>query len=176
MSIKRILSVAVFITVTVCSVVQSQTVIDKQFDYSDEDVDSVYSAFSGTNIQMRMPKYFEEFNSESINGYMHKGTAASIVAFEYDSPYVLVNDTLTQESLKSQNVDLVGSEETKTYTGMPGKFYFVRFNVDNVEVIRIMFFTGSYNETVFLQANYPFAFDSLLRKVIMESFRTVKFD
>ncbi|MDA3911306.1 MAG: hypothetical protein PF448_08120 [Bacteroidales bacterium] len=142
-----------------------------------KDINSEYSVIPLTEISLRTPKHFEEFTSESFGGFMNKGTAASIVGFEYPkSPYVIQNDTLTQDSFTSQGVTLVNVESSKTYEGLACKFYFVKFQVDNVDIIRVMFFTGTYYKTVHLQANYPLAFDNLLRKVIMESFRTVKFD
>ena len=174
---RLVLNIAFVFLLTAIGFSQEDATVDESANYLDKDIDSIYSEFPETMLQIRLPKYFEEFRSESISGFMHKGTAASIVAFEYEgSPYVLANDTLSQANLTSQNVMLVGSEESKTYEGYPCKFYFVSFQVDNVDVIRIMFFTGSYQKTVFLQANYPLAFDSVLRKVIMESFRTVKFE
>ncbi|MFO7879192.1 MAG: hypothetical protein ACQES0_00035 [Bacteroidota bacterium] len=145
-------------------------------DFVRNDLEKTESSFKNTSISLRLPKHFKEFSNEDINGYMHTGTASSIVGYEMEqTPYALSSDSLTQEQLSGQGVKLVGQEESKTYEGMPAKFYFVEFKTKDVEVIRIMFFTGSYNKTVFLQANYPKGFDSLLRKVIMESFRTVKF-
>ena len=140
------------------------------------DLEKTERTFKNTSISIRLPKHFKEFSNEDINGYMHTGTASSIVAYELEeTPYALSSDSLTQEHLSGQDVKLVGQQESKTYKGAPAKFYFVEFTTKGVEVIRIMFFTGSYNKTVFLQANYPKVFDSLLRNVIMESFRTVKF-
>jgi hypothetical protein len=142
-----------------------------------KDINSEYRTIPSTKISLRTPKHFDEFTSESFGGFMHKGTAASIIGFEYpESPYVIQNDTLTQDSFTAQGVTLVGEEASKTYEGLACKFYFVKFQVDNVDIIRVMFFTGTYYKTVHLQANYPLAFDHLLRRVIMESFRTVKFD
>jgi len=142
-----------------------------------KDINSEYRIIPLTEISIRTPLHFDEFTSESFGGFMHKGTAASIIGFEYpESPYVIQNDTLSQDSFTAQGVTLVGEESSKTYEGLACKFYFVKFQVDNVDIIRVMFFTGTYYKTVHLQANYPLAFDNLLRKVIMESFRTVKFD
>jgi hypothetical protein len=142
-----------------------------------KDIKSEYGVIPLTAISLRVPKHFEEFTSESFGGFMHKGSAASIVGFEYpDSPYLVESDTLTQKSFAGQGVNLLGTEVSKTHEGLPCKFYFLKFQVDNVDVIRVMFFTGTYYKTVHLQANYPLSFDSLLRKVIMESFRTVKID
>ncbi len=145
-------------------------------DFANKDLQKKESSFKNTSITIRLPRHFKEFSNESLGGYMHTGTASSIVAYEMEqTPYVLTSDTLSQDQLTGQEAKLVGQEESKTYDGKQAKFYFVEFETKDVEVIRIMFFTGNYNKTVFLQANYPKGFDSLLRKVIMESFRTVKF-
>lgn len=141
------------------------------------DINLEYSKIPSTSIQIKPPKYFEMFSSETFNGFMHKGSAASIIGFEYkDVAYNPKSDTLKQENFTTQGVRLIGSEVAKTEDGLPCKFYFVTFQVDNVDIIRVMFFTGSYYKMVHLQANYPMAFDGVLRKAIMESFLTVKFE
>lgn len=156
---------------------QSQDIDSTKHETLYKDINSEYRTIPSTKISLRTPMHFEEFTSESFGGFMHKGTAASIIGFEYpESPYVIQNDTLTQDSFTAQGVTLVGEESSKTHEGLACKFYFVKFQVDNVDIVRVMFFTGTYYKTVHLQANYPLAFDNLLRKVIMESFRTVKFD
>lgn len=141
-----------------------------------KDLDTVYRAFLNTSISILPPKYFVEFSSDKVSGFMHTGTAANIVAFEYNqTPYLVTADTLKQEHLIGQNVTLIGEETVKTNQGFPGKLYFAQFKVDNIDIIRIMFFTGDYNKTVFLQANYPLMFDPLIRQVIIQSFLSVQF-
>ncbi len=159
--------------------VSAQQTTNDTLPYSDfvrNDLQKTESKFKHTSISIRLPKHFKEFSNESINGYMHTGTASSIVAFERnDAPFMLTQDSIRPEQLTGDSARLVFQEDLKTYNGAHAKLFIVEFTVDGVEVYRLMFFTGNYDKTVFLQANYPKGFDKLLRKVITESFRTVKF-
>ncbi|MGM0651047.1 MAG: hypothetical protein ACQES1_11160 [Bacteroidota bacterium] len=146
-------------------------------DFVRSDLKETESKFKNTSISIRLPKHFNEFSNGAVSGYMHTGTASSIVAFERnDAPFMLTQDSIRPEQLTGDSAKLVLQEDLKTYNGAHAKLFIVEFTVDGVEVYRLMFFTGNYDKTVFLQANYPKGFDKLLRKVITESFRTVKFD
>jgi hypothetical protein len=145
--------------------------------FVEKDIAAEYSDFKNTSIELRLPKHFTKFENENLSGYMHKGTASSIVASERtDAPFMLTQDSIRPEQITGMGVELVSQQDVKTYDGAPAKVFLVEFTVKEVPVRRIMFFTGNYNKTVFLQANYPKGFDKLLRTVIIESFRTVKFD
>ena len=148
-----------------------------QSDYVSKDLEKEFSGFKNTSVKLRLPKHYKEFSNETLSGYMHTGTASSIVADEMnETPYALTTDKITQDNIEGSGALLVSQEESKTYSGSPAKIYYMEFKVKDVDMIRIMFFTGSYDKTVLLQANYPKSFDKLLRNVIKESFRTVKFD
>ncbi len=141
------------------------------------DLDSTYRTFKNTNIKIRTPKYFVEFESDELSGFMNTGTAASIVAFEYDSvPYVGYYDQFAEQALnRSNTATLLGSKDVKTKTGQPAKFFIYSFVVNDTEIRRIYFFTGNNEKMIFLEANYPAMFDAIIREVILKSFLTVKF-
>jgi hypothetical protein len=144
--------------------------------YIAKDLDTTYRTFKNTEIRFLPPKHFVEFSSEERSGYMHTGTAANIVAAEYQqTPYLITSDTLKQHHLDNQDAQLFGQQMVKTHSGYPGKLYFARFYVDGISIIRIMFFTGDYNRTVFIQANYPEVFDPLIRQVLIQSLLSVEF-
>lgn len=145
--------------------------------YRITDLKSEFKTFKNTNIRIKPPLYFEEFSSDEVSGFMNPGSAASIVAFEYpETPFIGFYDEVASEAFgQADNAEFLGSEEARTVEGSPAKFYFYGFSVDDVEIIRIMFLTGDKNQMVFLQANYPLAFDPIIRQVIVQSFLTVQY-
>lgn len=179
MNLKYIIAVLILINTLSSGNLLSQDLTDS-VSYSEfvtKDLDKKYSSFKNTDVKIRLPLHYKEFSNEKISGYIHAGTASSIVANEMnETPYALVTDSLNKERIEGSGAKLKEQENSETYNGNPAKFYFMEFTVEDVEVIRVMFFTGDYNKTVLLQANYPKAFDKLLRSVIKESFRTVKFE
>lgn len=169
-----------FLIVVNTSVAQNNVIISDTVQaeqYRKTDLETEYKQFKNTNIRIRPPLHFQEFSSEEVSGFMNPGTAASIVAFEYpETPYIGFYDTIASKAFgQVDNAKLIGTEEARTIGGSPAKFYFYSFKVDDVEAIRIMFITGNETQMVFLQANYPLAFDALIRQVIVQSFLTVQY-
>jgi hypothetical protein len=142
------------------------------------DLDTTYRYFKNTDIKILPPKHFVEFRSGETSGFVNTGTAASIVAAEYkDTPYVGYYDALAEEAFSQvKNAVYTGERSTETYSGRPAKFYFYEFTSKGVKAKRIIFFTGDESQMVFLQANYPAAFDALIKDVIIESFLTVEYE
>ncbi len=146
-------------------------------DYVNRDLKDEYSSLKNTSIRLRLPLHFKEFSNEESNGFMHTGTGSSIIGFEIeDTPYMLFQDSLTNEQITGDGAYLISQEKIRTYSGHPAKLFFVGFKIEQVEMIRLMFYTGSYNKTIYLQANYPKSFEGLLKNIFTESFRTVKFE
>ncbi len=145
--------------------------------YRITDLQSDYQAFKNTNIKIKPPLHFEVFSSDEVSGFMNPGTASSIVAFEYpETPYIGFYDEIAEEAFSQvDHAEFLGSEEARTVDGYPAIFYFYGFSVDDVEVVRVMFLSGDENQMVFLQANYPLAFDAIIRQVVVQSFLTVQY-
>ena len=145
--------------------------------YIVRDLEKEHKSFLNTSIKIRPPKHFVEFASEEVSGFMHTGTAANIVGFQYPGTPYAGNYEEFLKSLKEvdQGVTFLGYEKVKTHSGYDGTLCFYTFKVENIDVIRIIFFTGDYNQMVYLQANYPAAFDLLIRQVIIQSLLSVEF-
>lgn len=146
--------------------------------YQKSDLDSVYRNFKNTTIKIRPPKYFIEFNNDQVSGLMNTGTAASIVGFENnDLAYAGYYEKIAKEAFsKVDSAQFMGVEQMKTLRGDPAQFFFYTFVVNKIDVIRIMFVTGDDKQMILLQANYPMAFDALLRPAIIQSFLTVEYN
>jgi len=145
--------------------------------YFEQDLDSVAKGFINTSIRLRLPKGFTEFRSDEISGYMNTATASSIIAMEYDSlPYVGYYERYTDSAfINVSNAIYVGSQMHKTKGGKNGKFYFFTFYVNDTEINRILYFAGDTHKTIYLQANYPAVFDTMLRQAIIHSFLTAEY-
>lgn len=145
--------------------------------YQVGDLDTVYKQFKNTSINLKLPKYFIEFESDDISGFMNTGIAASIVGFEYNNtPYVGYYDAFAEKaSSQVDNGVFLGKKESKTLAGQPAVFYFYSFMLKDIKINRIIFYTGDDKQMVFLQANYPAAYDALIREVIIQSFLTVEY-
>jgi hypothetical protein len=48
-----------------------------------KDLNDTLTTLPGTHAKMRLPRYFEPFAYEKTVGFMHKGTSANIIAYEY---------------------------------------------------------------------------------------------
>jgi hypothetical protein len=145
--------------------------------YIVRDLENEHKTFLNTTIRIRPPKHFVEFSSEELSGFMHTGTAANIVGFQYPGTPYAANYEGFIESLKEVDptVTFVGLEKVKTHKGFEGTLCFYTFKVEKVDIIRVILYTGDYNQMIFLQANYPAAFDMLIRQVIIQSLLSVEF-
>lgn len=145
--------------------------------YISKDLDTVYSEFINTGASIRLPMYFELFTQDKYTGFIHKGTASTILAQRIDSTsFLSVTENLTQEVFLKQGAELIYELEVQTNEGRQAKFFIIKFITTNdVPINRIMFFTGDHQNTLLLTANYPEFFAGLMKNVFIASFMTVKF-
>jgi hypothetical protein len=138
-------------------------------------------AVPGTSVRMIQPAHF--LASAQIKGFVHAGSSATIQVNEVEgSPWTLVVKGVTKEYLESQGVTYIGEEMVKTNSGVEGKMYFVTFSVKSaknpeemIEYERILFFTGDYNKTIWINANFPVLVKGLLFDLLKESLLSVEF-
>jgi hypothetical protein len=154
-----------------------QSVRDTSFDkYLGKMVD-----VPGTAVRMIQPVHF--IPSATARGFIHAGSSASIQVNEVEgSPWTLVVKGVTKEYLESQGVKYISEEMVKTRSGKEGKIYLVSFKIKSgndpqkeLEYERMLFFTGDYNKTIWINASYPVIVKSLLYDVLKESLLSVVF-
>ena len=127
-----------------------------------------------TNVRFIPPAHF--IYMEQNGGYMHVGTSSSVQVLEIKgTAYTMITPGMTKDYFMSQGVNLIGSEDVVTKSGQKGKIFTVSFFVENVEFERLMFFTGDYNNTIWINANYPVAVKEMLNTVLKESLLTAQF-
>lgn len=144
--------------------------------YIEKDLDTAYSEIVNTGARLKLPLYFVPFSQDDHYGFMHKGTASTIIGQKMDSmAFISVTANLNKEVFLKQGAELLEELELETLEGRPAKMFIIRFTADKMPVHRIMFFTGDLNSTLLLTANYPEMFSGLLKEVILSSFITVQY-
>ena len=136
--------------------------------------ETIYVDVPNTSVQIIPPAHF--IFMEQAGGFLHVGTSSSIQVQEITgTAYTMITPGLTKDYFKSQGVTLLAEEDIITKSGQKGKLFTVSFVVENVEFERLMFFTGDYNKTIWINANYPVAVKEILNVVLKESLLTAKF-
>ena len=171
-----ILYISLFLIVINTGFGQNYTDSLKSKLYIEKDLDTLYSEIVNTGAKLRLPMYFAPFSQDKHHGYVHVGTATTIIGQKMDSTaFLSVTTNLNQEVFLKQGAELIEELDMKTLEGRPAKMYLLRFTADKTKINRIMFFTGDLNSTLLLTANYPELFSELLKDVILSSFITVQY-
>ncbi|MDD2635551.1 MAG: hypothetical protein PHW82_08645 [Bacteroidales bacterium] len=127
-----------------------------------------------TNVFMIAPEHF--LISENIPGMIHPGSSTTIQVQEIiGTSYIMIAQAMTPEHFESQNVTLISQEDVKMDNGMNGILYLVEFTVNGYDYERLMLFAGDYNNTIWINANYPKSAKSLLYDIIKESLLTAQY-
>lgn len=108
----------------------------------------------GKNIAMIPPEHF--IFAKNIPGYIHPGTSASIQIKEVNgTSWPIIDKVMTPEHFTSQGVKFLNRQEVELKSGLSGVIYTVEFDAKGVKFERLMLFTGDYNNTIWINANYP---------------------
>ena len=155
-------------------------------NYTQKQKDSVLNAYvnlPNSDIKMVPPAYFKAFMKDGKFGFIHEGAASSISIEEIKgSAYTLIVKGMTKEYFEKQGVTLIAQEEVKTRQNKDGTLMLVGFKVKSkdgekeVEYERLMLFTGDYNRTIWINANYPAMVRKVLLAALRESLLSVQFN
>lgn len=128
----------------------------------------------GTNIQMQPPEHF--LVSEAIPGLLHPGTSTTVQVQEIiGTSYVMIQQAMTAEHFASQGVTLISTTPVKMQDGRGGVLYLVEFTVNDFIYERLMLFAGDYNNTIWINANYPQSAKRILQDIITQSLLTAHY-
>lgn len=171
-------TVAILILVCCGSFVFSQQLTDKQKDSLLNNIVTV----PGTDISIIPPAYFKPYVNDGKFGFIHEGAASSITIQEMKgTPFALVTQGLTSAYFDEQGIKLITKEDIKTKSNKDGTLFLVEFKVKSkdgkqeVEYERIMYFTGTYNRTIWVNANYPKVARNVLFNVLKTSVLSVQY-
>lgn len=145
--------------------------VDSEFEYNPE----LLQLVEGTHIKIQPPEYF--MFSEQIPGYIHPGTSSTIQIQEIiGTSWVMIRSAMTNEYFESQGTTLISETEVTMKDGKSGVLYLVEFNVDGFDYERLMLFAGDYNNTIWINANYPKAAKNIIQNILTESLLTAQFE
>lgn len=152
---------------------------------SDHQKDSLLNnrlVIPGTDISMIPPAYFKPFVNDGHFGFMHEGAASSISVEQIPgTAFSIVVSGITPENMAAQNIAYKTREDLLTYQGHEACLFTVGFMVKSrdgsreLEYERLMFFTGNYNRTIWINASYPLIARNVLYNVLRESLLSVQF-
>ena len=145
--------------------------------------DSVIPSYNipKTDVSFVPPKYFMVL--PQANTLLHPTSSSTIQVNEINgSPYPMLVKNITKEYIEKQGVKFISRKDTITDDGKKATYFLVSFTTQAkdslhtiVEYERFMFFTGNYNKTVWINANYPVIARDVLADVLLKSLLTVKF-
>jgi hypothetical protein len=137
-------------------------------EYSEDDMVNI----PGMDISMAPPAHFK--HDESLPGFLHKGTSASIQILEVQNIKMeTVTKSLTQAYFEQQGFQLEKESVLLLDNGKKAKIYLTNYNVNDEDYQRIFFFTGGKN-TIWINVNYPAVVKDLIYKPIISSLKTIK--
>lgn len=128
----------------------------------------------GTNIKMQPPEHF--MVSEAIPGLVHPGSSTTVQVQEIvGTSYVMISQAMTAEHFASQGVTLISTTDVQMQNGKGGILYLVEFDANGLTYERLMLFAGDYNNTIWINANYPKSAKRLLQTILTESLLTAQY-
>ena len=67
----------------------------------------------------------------------------------------MISQAMTDKHFRSQGVRLISTNEVTMQDGKGGILYLVEFEASGIIYERLMLFAGDYNNTIWINANYP---------------------
>ncbi len=135
-----------------------------------------------TNISIVPPAHFKKIHNENNFGFIHIGALASIqIKIVEGIPYTYIASSVTEENLKEQGVELILQKNVNTIYGKPAELFVLSYTVEHpekelsVKFERLMLLTGTYQTTIWIDANYPVEVKDLLYNVMLASLLSIEF-
>lgn len=144
--------------------------VDSDFIYNEKDLVTI----PNTRIKMQPPEHF--LVSEAIPGMVHPGSSTTVQVQEIiGTSYVMISQAMTIEHFASQGVTLISTNNIEMHDGKGGILYLVEFEANGLSYERLMLFAGDYNNTIWINANYPKSSKKLLQTILIESLLTAQY-
>jgi len=147
-----------------------------------QNVAQVRIGIPGSTHSFVPPAHFVQIQQEEVFGFIHPGAMSSIqMKIVKGIPYTMLAFSITEKSLSEQGAHLIATEEIETKQGKPAIMYLISYSIQteeqDVQILfeRLMLMTGTYDETIWIDANYPAQVRPLLFNVMLESMLSVEF-
>jgi len=125
-----------------------------------------------TNVFLIPPEHFVA--DETINGFVHPGSATTIQVIEIPgNSMTIIDAAMTEDYIKSQGYEFIERIETFTEKQQPAVIYLVKFSSNDIEYERAMFFTGE-TELIWININYPTTIKKLIFPAIESCLKSVQ--
>ena len=152
------------------------------FPQADSLIAPHYLRIKGTDIELMPPKFFITLPSQN-NVLVHPSTSSTIQVNEMKGlGYPLSISKLTNEHIEKQGAKLIFKKDTVMANGNKATLYLIRFKVTGkdanhttLEYERYMLFTGDYNNTMWINANYPVIAKETIASVLLKSILSARF-
>jgi len=142
----------------------------------------VYLHIKGTDVELKPPKFFIILPSTQ-NVLVHPTTSSTIQVNEIKGlGYPLSITKLSKQHIQDQGADLIFKKDTIMNNGDKATLYLIKFKVTGkdenhttLEYERYMLFTGDYNTTIWINANYPVIAKETIAEVLLKSILSARF-
>lgn len=125
-----------------------------------------------TNVFLIPPEHFVA--DETINGFVHPGSATTIQIIEVPGNSLkMIDDAMTEEYISSQGYKFIERVEVVTEKQQNAVIYIVSFISNEVEYERAMFFTGDTG-LIWINVNYPTTIKKLIFPAIEACLKSVQ--
>lgn len=135
-----------------------------------------------SSVSFTPPLYFQKIEQEGALAFIHPGAFSSVQMKVLEGiPYTRISESVNQEAMDPQGVNVLVREDLTTYAGQDGVMFLLSYTIENPEndtpinFERLMLLTGTYHKTIWIDANYPVQARSLLYNVLRESLLSVEF-
>jgi len=141
-----------------------------------KDLNDTLTEIGGLQARIRLPRYFEPFALEGNAGFIHEGSGTSILAFKYPGiVYTAYTAMLNASTFSEQESVLLEKLYLTQYDGKSAIAYVLRYQTELGSGIRFMYFTGDLQNMYYLVASTPEVVSTMVRNVILMSFRTLEY-
>ncbi len=146
------------------------------------DTVNTYYSVPNTDLKIKPPKYFIVLPTP--NTLLHAPTSSTIQINEISgSAYKLLIKNITPEYIEKQKAHFISKQELTTDDGKDATLITVSFMTTSKDSLhtpikykRLMLFTGNYNKTVWVNANYPVIAEDVIHDELVKSLLSIKFD
>lgn len=108
-----------------------------------------------------------------FTGYFHAMTQTSIVLTDVkDANYIDIKRSMTDDFFEENKLERLGEFNLDCNNGMSGYGYIARFELDGRKMIRHMVFTGTLNQTLWINTTCPEEYYPLVSKELFEMYKT----
>lgn len=136
----------------------------------------------GTNYTFIPPAHFKLFQEGEQFGFIHPGAMSSMqIKIVENIPFTMLAMSMTSTAVEKQGAHLLAQENVKTKDGKDAVLFLISYSIDvpemqqKIQFERLMLLTGTYNTTIWIDANYPEQVRPLLYNVMLDSMLSIKF-